>query len=158
MKKHLLIVFALFIFAGSVFAQAQKTVLLENWTSSTCGPCASNNPQLKNWIATNWNALICVSYHVGWPSPGNDPMYLHNPTQSYDRRYYYGINSVPAGYMQGIHYYVGSPFNFNNMQVLYNVYTSGTSDTWGNGSGYKNCRRFYPRKCNCNQLFKFTFG
>ncbi len=129
MKKHLLFVIVLIITSFTIYGQAQKTVLFENWTSSTCGPCASNNPQLKNWIATNWNALICVSYHVGWPSPGNDPMYLANPTQSYDRRYYYGINSVPAAYMQGAHYYVGSPFNFNNMTVLYNNYISTTTST-----------------------------
>ena len=128
MKKLLLVVIAVMTIAGTTFSQAQKIVMLENWTSSTCPPCATNNPQLKAWIALNWNALTCVSYHVGWPSPGNDPMYLYNPTQSYDRRYYYGINSVPSAYMQGIHYYVGSPFNFNNMQVLYNTYTSGTSD------------------------------
>ena len=128
MKKLLLVVIAVMTIAGTTFSQAQKLVMLENWTSSTCPPCATNNPQLKAWIALNWNALTCVSYHVGWPSPGNDPMYLYNPTQSYDRRYFYGINSVPAAYMQGIHYYVGSPFNFSNMQTLYNTYISGTSD------------------------------
>lgn len=129
MKKHLLFVIAVLIVTGSVFSQAQRTVLIENWTSSTCGPCASNNPQLKAWIQQNWNGLICVSYHVGWPSPGNDPMYLHNPTQSYDRRYYYGVNSVPAAYMQGIHYYVGSPYPFSNMTNIYNAYIAGTSST-----------------------------
>lgn len=129
MKRLLLVVIALIITSVTVNSQATRTVLFENWTSSTCGPCASNNPQLKNWIATNWNALICVSYHVGWPSPGNDPMYLHNPVQSYDRRYYYGVNSVPAAYMQGVHSYVGSPFNYNNMTVLYNTYSSSTANT-----------------------------
>ena len=129
MKKHLLFAIVLIITTFTIYGQAQKTVLFENWTSSTCGPCASNNPQLKNWIANNWNALICVSYHVGWPSPGNDPMYLANTVQSYDRRYYYGINSVPAAYMQGAHYYVGSPFNFNNMTVLYNNYVNSTTST-----------------------------
>jgi hypothetical protein len=102
--------------------------MFENWTSSTCGPCASNNPQLTVWINNNWNnGLICVSYHVGWPSPGNDPMYLHNPTQSYDRRFYYGVNSVPAAYLEGIRSYVGSPFNFANMQVYFDLYRSNTS-------------------------------
>lgn len=129
MKKHLLVVIALVMVTASVFSQAQKLVLLENWTSSTCGPCASNNPALKQWISDNWNALTCVSYHVGWPSPGNDPMYLHNPVQSYDRRYYYGVNSVPAGYMQGVHNYVGSPFPFSNMSVFYNFYTGQSAST-----------------------------
>ncbi|MBE2219092.1 MAG: T9SS type A sorting domain-containing protein [Ignavibacteria bacterium] len=129
MKKHLLVVIALVALVGITFSQAQKTVLFENWTSSTCGPCASNNPQLKVWIQNNWNALICVSYHVGWPSPGNDPMYLHNPTESYDRRYYYSINSVPAAKMEGLYSYVGSPFNFSSMTGNYNYYTGLSANT-----------------------------
>ena len=88
MKKHLTVIVALLcLTAGLLVSQTTQRVLLENWTSSTCGPCASNNPALRQWISDHWSNLVCVSYHVGWPSPGNDPMYLHNPTQSYDRRY-----------------------------------------------------------------------
>lgn len=108
-------------------ADPLKGVLVENWTSSTCGPCASNNPQFKAWMTQNWANLVCVSYHVGWPSPGNDPMYLHNPTQSYDRRYYYSVNSVPEGIMMGIHIYIGSPFPFSTMSVYYNLYSNQTT-------------------------------
>lgn len=35
MKKHLLVVIALVALVGITFSQAQKTVLFENWTSST---------------------------------------------------------------------------------------------------------------------------
>lgn len=126
--RKIFIIYLLLIILNISYSQATRTVMFENWTSSTCGPCASNNPLLKNWIAQNWNGLVCVSYHVGWPSPGNDPMYLHNPTQSYDRRYYYGINSVPSAYMQGLHFYVGSPFPYSNMSVLYNAYISSTTN------------------------------
>jgi hypothetical protein len=110
----------------STYSQAPQKVLFENWTSSTCGPCASNNPQLRQWISDNWTNLVCVAYHVGWPSPGNDPMYLYNPTQSYDRRYYYGVNAVPEGIMMGFWSYIGSPFSFSNMTAHYNIYTSST--------------------------------
>jgi len=125
MKKLLLSVIVLVAIVGFTYSQAAKRVLLENWTSSTCGPCASNNPQLHTWQTTNWgNGLVAVAYHVGWPSPNNDPMYLHNPTQSYDRRFYYpNLNGVPAGYMQGVHSYVGSPFPFGNMQTYFDMYT-----------------------------------
>jgi hypothetical protein len=78
---------------------------------------------LRQWLAENWSNLVAVSYHVGWPSPGNDPMYLHNPTQSYDRRYYYGVNAVPEGILMGIHVYIGSPFPFGTMSVYYNMYS-----------------------------------
>jgi hypothetical protein len=130
MKKCLLVLVAFLCFAvsftGNVYSQAQKKVLLENWTSSTCGPCASNNPQLRQWIADHWTNLTCVAYHVGWPSPGNDPMYLHNPTEVTARVNYYGITGVPAGWMLGTHSYLGSPFPFGNMSVYYDMYSAQT--------------------------------
>ena len=133
MKKFLLpimifLFLSVMIFSTS-YSQAPRKMVFENWTSSTCPPCASNNPQLRAWVASHWDNLVCVSYHVGWPSPGNDPMYLYNPTQSYDRRYYYGINSVPSGYTQGISYVVGSPFPFSSMTDLYNFYSAQTVES-----------------------------
>ena len=88
--------------ASLVLPGVQRSVLLEEWTSSTCGPCAANNPTIDAFIATNWADVVAVKYHVGWPSPGNDPMYLYNTTQSYDRRYYYGVNAVPHVIMDGV--------------------------------------------------------
>ncbi|MFC2092939.1 T9SS type A sorting domain-containing protein [Bacteroidota bacterium] len=133
MKKILLPLIAFLFLSVMIYStsysQAPRKMVFENWTSSTCPPCASNNPQLRAWIASHWDNLVCVSYHVGWPSPGNDPMYLYNPTQSYDRRYYYGVNSVPAGYTQGISYVVGSPFPFSSMSDLYNFYTAQSIGT-----------------------------
>jgi len=85
-----------------VYSGVQRNVLLEQWTSSTCAPCASNNPTIDAFVSSNFNSLSAIKYHVGWPSPGNDPMYLYNPTQSYDRRYYYGINAVPHVIMDGL--------------------------------------------------------
>ncbi len=86
-----------------IFPGAYRThVLYEQWTSSTCGPCASNNPTVDAFISSHADSVVAVKYHVGWPSPGNDPMYLHNPTQSYDRRNYYGVNSVPHIWVEGV--------------------------------------------------------
>jgi Secretion system C-terminal sorting domain/Outer membrane protein Omp28 len=83
-------------------SQAVRKVLFEEWTSSTCGPCAANNPILNAFIEGHVDTITAVKYHVGWPTPGNDPMYLHNPTESYDRRYYYGVNAVPWLNVDGI--------------------------------------------------------
>lgn len=128
MKKHLLIVLALLTLVSLTYSQANKLVLMENYTSSTCPPCASNNPQLRAWINTNWNnGLVAISYHMNWPSPGNDPMYAYNPTQNTERRTYYGVNSIPYGKMEGNQTYIGSPFPFANMQNTFNAYRSGTS-------------------------------
>ncbi len=98
----LLLVFVLASVPGQVYSQAPRKVIFEKWTSSTCGPCASQNPSFEAWIPSYWDVATVVAYHVGWPSPGNDPMYLLNPTQSYDRRYYYGVNAVPCARVDGI--------------------------------------------------------
>jgi hypothetical protein len=101
-------------------AQAVRKVLFEEWTSSTCGPCAANNPILNAFIEAHIDTITAVKYHVGWPSPGNDPMYLHNPTESYDRRYYYGVNAVPWLNVDGIINDVW-PFSQANFQNAMNT-------------------------------------
>jgi len=79
-----------------------RTVLLEEWTSSTCAPCASNNPTIDAFVAARFDSIVPIKYHMNWPAPGNDPMYLYNPTQATDRRNYYGVNSVPNVIMDGV--------------------------------------------------------
>lgn len=83
-------------------AGVKRTLLLEEWTSSTCPPCAANNPTVDAFIAARFDSLCAVKYHMNWPAPGDDPMYLYNPTQANDRRNYYGVNSVPHVIMDGL--------------------------------------------------------
>lgn len=132
MKKIFIIllslVVALAFIPASTYSQAPQKVLFQNWTSSTCGPCASNNPGLRLWIQDHWDNLTCVAFHVNWPSPGNDPMYLYNPTQVQDWVTYFGVNSVPQGIMMGSQpYYIGSPFDWNGMSTRYNTLSSSTT-------------------------------
>jgi len=119
-NKIILSIIVLILTCAGIFSQAQRRVLFEEWTSSTCGPCAANNPILNAFIEVNWNSLTAVKYHVGWPAPGNDPMYLYNPTQSYDRRYYYGVNAVPWLNVDGVILDVW-PFSQANFQNALNT-------------------------------------
>lgn len=101
MKKLLsLLTLSLVLGIGVVYAQNQRVVVLECFTSATCPPCASVNPSLDNLINTNADQLIAIKYHVNWPSAG-DPMNLHNPTEVSSRVSYYGINSVPYSVADG---------------------------------------------------------
>jgi len=79
-----------------------RKVLLEEFTSSTCGPCAANNPTIDAFVHNKFDSLVAIKYHMNWPSPGNDPMYLYNPQQQNDRRTYYGVNAVPTVIMDGV--------------------------------------------------------
>lgn len=98
-----------------LLAGVEKNILLEEWTSSTCGPCAANNPTIDAFVTAHFDSIVAIKYHVGWPSPGNDPMYLYNPTQSYDRRYYYGVNAVPHVIMDGL---INPPYPYSNAPSL----------------------------------------
>lgn len=73
-----------------------RLVLIERYTSSTCGPCASANPTLDALLnTTDPSKLTGISYHMNWPAPGNDPMFLFNPGDNTGRRNYYGVNAIP---------------------------------------------------------------
>ena len=84
------------------YTGTNRTILLEEWTSSTCAPCASNNPTIDAFVAARFDSIVPIKYHMNWPAPGNDPMYLYNPTQANDRRFYYGVSGVPHVIMDGV--------------------------------------------------------
>ena len=80
-----------------VTATADRVVLAEEFTSSTCAPCASFNPGYKqlldaNDANTSGTQLVSVKYQMNWPSPGNDPAYN---SEALARRQLYGISGVP---------------------------------------------------------------
>ena len=101
MKKLLsLLTLCLILGIGVIYAQNQRVVVLECFTSATCGPCASANPNLDNLINNNADHMIAVKYHVNWPYAG-DPMNLHNPSEVSSRVSYYNVTGVPTSVADG---------------------------------------------------------
>lgn len=99
-----------------------RTILVERFTSSTCGPCASANPSLESFLGSaDPNKVLSVSYHMNWPAPGNDPMYLANPNDNTIRRTVYGVNSIPYWFFDGT--YVGG----TSLSLLQSAYNSRTN-------------------------------
>jgi thiol-disulfide isomerase/thioredoxin len=102
MKTKVTLLITSFAFmATAVFAQSQRMVLAEEFTSSTCGPCAAQNPAFDALLNQNLDKVVSIKYHMSWPAPGNDPFYLDNESENNNRRGYYGINSVPHVHMDG---------------------------------------------------------
>jgi len=100
LKSFVLLLAVLFI--TNVFA-GDRLMLIEFFTSSTCPPCATNNPILQAFMNSHDSERIsAIGYHMSWPAPGNDPMYLYNTADNDGRRNYYGINSIPQGRYDGI--------------------------------------------------------
>ncbi len=86
----------------NITVAGDRTVLVERYTSSTCGPCGTNNPTVDAFISSLTEAQIMgISYHMNWPSPGNDPMYAYNVADNTTRRGYYGVNAIPQLQMDG---------------------------------------------------------
>ena len=92
--------------------------LLEEFTSSTCAPCAQFNSGFVPWCSTNEAGITLVKYQMNWPSPG-DPYYTE---EGGVRRDYYGVNAVPDLYCIGGNVATSVPdvqnaFNQANLQI-----------------------------------------
>ncbi len=78
--------------------------LFEEFTSSTCGPCAAFNVDFDPYLTSvNTNIpggdVAAVKYQMNWPSPGNDPSY--NPDGN-TRRGFYGVSGIPDLFLNGM--------------------------------------------------------
>jgi thiol-disulfide isomerase/thioredoxin len=120
MKKTLLFI-GITLISVLTFGQSQRLVVAEEFTSATCGPCASQNPAFDALLQQNAGIITSIKYHMSWPMPGNDPMYLQNPEDNNARRSYYGVNSVPHVFLDG-NYFSGMP-----VQVTQNTINSAAA-------------------------------
>lgn len=116
MKKITLLFVATLLLTISVFSQSQRMVLAEEFTSSTCGPCAYQNPAFDALLQQNADVITAIKYHMSWPSPGNDPMYLQNTADNNARQAYYGVQSVPHVQMDG-GWWNGMPSQVNQARI-----------------------------------------
>ncbi|MFK5857265.1 MAG: T9SS type A sorting domain-containing protein [Bacteroidota bacterium] len=73
--------------------------LFEEFTSSTCAPCASFNSTFVPWCASNADDISLIKYQMNWPGAG-DPYYT---AEGGTRRNYYGVNAVPDLFCNGDH-------------------------------------------------------
>lgn len=77
---------------------AYRRPMFEEFTSSTCNPCASfNNSVFNPFIATHGEEITLVKYQMNWPGNG-DPYYT---AEGGVRRGYYGVSGVPDLYVDG---------------------------------------------------------
>lgn len=65
--------------------------LFEEFTSSTCAPCATFNAPFVPWCVTHADDITLVKYQMNWPGSG-DPYYTE---EGGERRGYYGVTWVP---------------------------------------------------------------
>jgi hypothetical protein len=101
--KHFYSILIIVLLVSSIkIFSGDRTVVVERFTSSTCGPCASNNPIMDAFLTSQDPEKIQgISFHMNWPAPGNDPFYLANIGDNEARRSYYNVSYIPQGKMDG---------------------------------------------------------
>lgn len=79
-----------------------RNALIEEWSSSTCNPCAALNvnfdPLCNSNTPNTGGRVNVIKYQVNWPAPGNDPSYNADAAT---RVTYYGINAAPTAMTNG---------------------------------------------------------
>lgn len=82
---------------------ADRTVVIEEFTSSTCWPCADFNqtfdPTLSELGTNTYGSRVAaVKYQMNWPDPGNDPSYNAHGSA---RRNFYTVEGIPFPLLDG---------------------------------------------------------
>lgn len=109
--------------ATSAFAQTPKKIVVEHFTNSECGICASKNPGLYNNLETQTDVLH-IAIH---PSAPYDFCFLNlnNVIENDDRTNYYGIyGGTPRLVIQGV--VVSAAANFAD-PAIFSPYEGQTS-------------------------------
>lgn len=86
--------------------QVNKKVLVEFFTNSGCTPCVEVHGYLdqiaaNSGVTINDTSVIVVSFHYKYPYP-LDSFYLANTPENLQRAGYYGINSTPNIFLDGV--------------------------------------------------------
>lgn len=76
----------------------QRIPFFEEFTSSTCAPCASINASTLNPFFNSHTGYTLLKYQMNWPGTG-DPYYT---AEGGVRKTYYGVSSVPQMQTDGL--------------------------------------------------------
>ena len=108
-KLQLLYIFGTIISSLS-FAQT-RIVLVEQFTNSSCPPCATFSPTVYNFANNNPSLATVIAYHTVFPY-NNDSMYHANTVDPTQRASYYSVSGTPTSVMDG-NQFKGATGTFN---------------------------------------------
>jgi len=91
-------------------ASADRIPMIEHFSASTCGPCVAPNTMMNTFCNNNAGNFTYTKYQMNWPGNG-DPYYTQ---EGGVRRQFYGINSVPTGFMDA------EPLSFSSSAAVQN--------------------------------------
>jgi|GEM_PF-6315981 len=76
--KLLLVLGVFWGFSQESNANYPRKVVVLQYTSTTCPPCATANPGFHKFLGENRDYIVPLIFHTNYPAPG-DPMYTINP-------------------------------------------------------------------------------
>ena len=82
--------------------EKKRLVLFEEFTNTSCNPCAEFSPALDEVIYSRLGDMVAITYHYNFPSP-QDPFYLANPDEAMARAKFYDVTGVPSLRINGQH-------------------------------------------------------
>ena len=94
-----------FNLTGAPQHQQRRLVLFEEFTNTSCDPCAEFSPSLDAAISSRMGDMVAITYHYNFPSP-QDPFYLASSNDVMTRAAFYDVSGVPSLRVDGEH--VGS--------------------------------------------------
>ena len=99
MKKYFTYL-SLLALSLSALSQVEKTVIVEHFTNTLCGTCASRNPALFD-VLEDYPQVLHIAYYPGAPYV-SCIFHQHNPAENDARTNYYGIyGGTPRVVLQG---------------------------------------------------------
>ena len=87
------------LLAVTVSAQ-NRIVLVEEFTNTGCGPCASWSPELDAVIENRLGDCVAIKYHSNYPNR-NDEFYNYDSDTQQKRHDFYEVDGVPATFVNG---------------------------------------------------------
>jgi hypothetical protein len=96
------VLFALMALTVSPANAFPRKLLIEDFTNTSCGPCASWEPYFLQMLGSlQPEEYQLVTFHVNWPGP-NDIWFLANEDENRTRWSFYGVNGVPSYFADGV--------------------------------------------------------
>lgn len=113
----LAILLGLFSLFTSANADSPRKVLFQHFTSASCGPCAQLAPEYYNYVKSNLDKVIPISFHGNFQQ---DIMEDHYGEAAQAYANYYSIQGVPTLVISG-NKYKSSPIPSNFANVVNSV-------------------------------------
>jgi hypothetical protein len=99
-KGTLWLMLGMVILMTSNLTAADRMVLGEFFTNTSCGPCYQPEQVLDQLAETESEFFAVIRYHVWWPSNA-DPYYRFNVSENTARNNYYGNGYTPHLFIDG---------------------------------------------------------